>query len=311
MSGVIKELWLPDVVEALFPDNSFASKCKRVDHLVKEGTIVHKPQAGGASGTERNRQTLPAAIATRTDTDTVYLLDEFTSNPVHIPNAAQYELSYDKRKSVIGTDVAKLIKDVHDWFLYNWLRQMTYSGSGTSIAATVLPTTGAATAGTAPGATGNRKIITASDVKKAQTLFNKQNIAKNDRFLLLDSDLIDQLQEDAVLKARDNGKELDMKNGIIDRLYGFQIMERSETTIYDGSGTPLAPGTAGAAAHCLSGIAFQKDEVEAAIGTVDMFERLNDPTYYGDIYSFLIRAGGSKNRMDAKGIAAIVQTATA
>jgi hypothetical protein len=51
--------------------------------------------------------------------------------------------------------------------------------------------------------------------------------------------------------------------------------------------------------------------VERAIGTVNFFERIADPTYYGDIYSYLLRAGGRIRRNDSKGVAVIVQSPSA
>jgi len=41
-----------------------------------------------------------------------------------------------------------------------------------------------------------------------------------------------------------------------------------------------------------------------------MFEDLSSPTYYGDIYSFLVRAGGRPMRSDVAGLLAIVQDAS-
>ena len=37
------------------------------------------------------------------------------------------------------------------------------------------------------------------------------------------------------------------------------------------------------------------------------FENEGDATYYGDIYSFLVRAGGRIMREDKKGVIALVQ----
>ena len=43
-----------------------------------------------------------------------------------------------------------------------------------------------------------------------------------------------------------------------------------------------------------------------------MFDNEDDPTYYGDIYSFLVRAGGRIMRNDNAGVLSIIQdTATA
>ena len=44
-----------------------------------------------------------------------------------------------------------------------------------------------------------------------------------------------------------------------------------------------------------------------AIGEVKMFDETDSPTYYGDIYSFLMRTGGSHRRYDKKGIAVIIE----
>ena len=40
--------------------------------------------------------------------------------------------------------------------------------------------------------------------------------------------------------------------------------------------------------------------VERALGAVKMFERLNDPTMYGDIYSFLVMLGGRVRRAEQR-----------
>ena len=41
-----------------------------------------------------------------------------------------------------------------------------------------------------------------------------------------------------------------------------------------------------------------------------MFEKLDDPTYYGDIYSFLVRAGGRSRRPNHKGIVVLAAGVT-
>jgi hypothetical protein len=56
-------------------------------------------------------------------------------------------------------------------------------------------------------------------------------------------------------------------------------------------------------------ICWQINAVERALGQITFFERIGDPTYYGDIYSVGVRMGARKRRSDAKGIIAIVQAA--
>jgi hypothetical protein len=45
------------------------------------------------------------------------------------------------------------------------------------------------------------------------------------------------------------------------------------------------------------------------MGDNEFFENEKDPTYYGSIYSALVRAGGRIRRNDAKGVIALVQDA--
>ena len=47
--------------------------------------------------------------------------------------------------------------------------------------------------------------------------------------------------------------------------------------------------------------------VRRALGETKMFTNTGDPTYYGDVYSFLKRMGGRKSRGDAKGVLGIIQ----
>jgi hypothetical protein len=158
------------------------------------------------------------------------------------------------------------------------------------------------------GATGNRKLFVKENLKAMQLAFNKQNISKTDRYALFDSDMLGQLQDDPDLKKRDgiSGGELDLKNGVITRLYGFNIMERSDVIRLTGD-TVLAPGVANVAASNAGVFCWQKNSVASALGTVDFFERLNDPLYFGDVYSALTRMGGRRYRQDNKGVGFIRQ----
>ena len=61
------------------------------------------------------------------------------------------------------------------------------------------------------------------------------------------------------------------------------------------------------ATELAAGLAWQLDCVSRAIGDVKMFDDMGNPTYYGDIYSFLVRTGGAPRRYDGKGIAVIVE----
>ena len=117
--ALAKEIWINSIVENLFPDDSFITKSINDSGFVNYKK-VHIPNAGSPSGIQKNRETKPATIKTRTDTDLEYTLDEFTTDPISITNADIVELSYDKRNSIIANDRAQLQKAVSEAVMQAW-----------------------------------------------------------------------------------------------------------------------------------------------------------------------------------------------
>lgn len=303
--AIQKEIWEADIVEGLYKENQFLTKAYNADSYVLAGKVVHIPQAGAPAGVVKDRSALPASVTQRTDIDITYALNEFTSNPTLIPNIDTIQLSYDKRQSVIGENQNALNELVADWMLRNW------AAAGAS---QILRTLGAARAGEANATvTGNRKMFTKESVLALQKRMNKQNIPKAGRVLLLPSEFLGDLEADVDLMKRDTTKELDLENGVVKRLYGFEIYERSNVLTYNAAGTPVVkdPGAAGAATDNAAALAWHPTVVERALGTVKMFDSIGDPTYYGDIYSFLLMSGGRQRRNDGSGIFAIVEDTAA
>lgn len=302
--AIQKEIWENDIVESLWANNEFLKYAFNADQYVLAGKVVHIPQAGTSVSVSTNRSSLPAGVTTRTDTEINYSLDELTSDPIRIPNADTAELSYDKRNSVLSDTKNAIAEAAALNLLFKW---------NPTAAANIIRTTGSAVAAHTDNATGNRKAFGVADVKAAQKQFNKWNIPSSDRYLMLDADMYDQLMSDlSVTQYRDFSASLDQSNGIVGKLYGFNIMQRSSVARYTNAATPVpvAWTEAGVAAHNAAAIAWHKNSVERALGLVNFFENLGDPTYYGDIYSALVRVGGRIRRSDAKGVLAIVQAAT-
>lgn len=301
VADVQAELWVDFIIDKLFRDNSVLRSVRRLDNYVMGGKVVHMPQAGANVGGERNRTSFPAGVVQRADTELTFALDHYTTNPVLLQNAEEAELSYDKMASLLIDQMEWLDETVTGYMLVEW------SGVGAS---QILRTTGADSAtNLAPSATGTRKKLTAADFKAAMVALNKQNVSKQDRVALLDSDMLGELLEDPMLQARDVAREADYQNGRIARLYGFDIMERSDVCVFTNATTPVkkAYGAAGAATDNKSSLFFQKNSIGLALGTVEFFENKKDPTYYGDIYSALVRAGGRQLRADGKGVISMVQ----
>lgn len=297
--AIQKEIWSRDIVEGLFPDNSFASKAVNDDAFVNEGKKVHVPNAGAPSGVKKNRTTVPASATKRVDTNVDYDLDEYTTDPICIPHADTVELSYDKRRSVISQDREELRRNAHEGLLENWAPKQ---------AGGIVYTSGVAKAAHLNKATGKRKALTTGDVLALMTKFDEDDIPQEDRYLLLDAVMYAELLE-SMTNTDSIGffQKADAAKGVVGELYSFKVMKRSTVLRYAvsaGAATGLA--STEAATDCAAGLAWHVTSVRRATGEVTMFTSEDNPTYYGDIYSFLVRCGGCISRSDKKGVCAIV-----
>jgi hypothetical protein len=300
--AITKEIWMQAIVEGLFSDNSFLSKAFNADEFVNQGRTVHIPNAGAPSNVVKNRNSFPATVNSRNDIDLIFDLDSYTTDPIKISLAETVELSYPKRESVIRQDRAKLNEAISEGILFKWL----------PAAANSIKTTGAAVLAHTPAATGNRKAFTKNDVRAAMKAFNKQNVPQEDRYLLIDADMYDQLLESLTAQeAMAFHAGVDIANGIVGKLLGFNVMMRSRVGVYATAGTPKEWSAAGAATDNAAALAWHTNSICRALGEVVAYEEPNSPTYYGDIYSFEVRAGGRSMRNDVAGLLAIIQDTAA
>lgn len=302
--AIQKEIWMADIVGNLFKTNPHLNYAMNADEFVLAGKVVHIPNAGAKPTVVKNRSTFPATVKLRQDADITFTLDEYTSDPMKIENAEKYELSYDKRQSVISEQSNAIAELIGDWMLYYWRPET---------AANIQRTTGDAVAAHTPDATGNRKKVTVADIKAMQKTFNKLNISKVGRYAMLDADMYDQLTDSmTATQYKDFSNALNLANGTVGTMYGFTFLDsRSNVLTYTNATLPVAkePGATGAAADNAAGLFWQQDCVIRALGQQELFETIADPTHYGDIYSALVRAGGRKKRSDGYGVIALVQAA--
>lgn len=296
--AVEKEIWISSIVEGLFADNSFLSKAFNADEFVNMGKTVHIPNAGAPSKVVKNRNVFPAEVKSRNDIDLTFDLDNFSTDPIKINLAETVELSYNKRESVLRQDKAQLESEISQGILLSWFNGATVK----------IKTTGGEVLSHTAAATGNRLSFTKADVKAAMDKFNSQDIPQTGRYLLIDAVMYGQLIDSLTDKESTAfHAAADVKNGIVGQLLSFNIMMRSQVGRYTGAGVVKAWETAGAATDNAAAIAWHTNSVCRAKGEVIMRESVNDPTYYGDIYSFEVRAGGRAMRNDVKGLLAIVQ----
>lgn len=297
--AIQREIWQADIVANLFKGNEFLRHAYNADQYVLEGKVVHIPQAGAKPKVVKNRTKFPAEATRREDTDVTYSLDEYTSDPVHIPHADTVELSYDKRSSVLSETQAELNEKTADGLLRNWYPTKAENR---------LLTTGASVSATTDGATGTRKALTLADISKVAARMNKLNVPKAGRYALLPTYMYQQLLDsmtEAQLAAF--SRAVDEKEGVIGKLYGFTFYERSSVLVTDATGALKAEDAAAAATDCEAALFWQTNSVERALGSVQFFEDIASATYYGDVYSALVRMGGRIRREDEAGVIAVIQ----
>lgn len=290
-----KEIWIESIVGNLFADGTFLGRSVNHSSFVDNKT-VHVPNAGSAPEVTKNRAVFPATASGRTDYDLDYSIDEFTTAPFRISNAEEVELSYDKRESIVGACREALAEAVANDVLESWV-----PASFEKVA-----TTGSGVAPHLASQTNNRKAVAIADILAVKKLFDKNNIPQEGRCFMLDYEMYNQLlgalsesQANAFLATADASK------GIVGKLFGFDFYMRSNVLRCNSGGTALA--SSDAATDQAAGIAWYDKAVSVALGQTEIFETQNDPTYYGDIVSALVRAGGKYMRNDKKGIVLLVQ----
>jgi hypothetical protein len=303
-NGIQVELWEKYIVERLWKDNPFLTKAWNADEYVLQGKVVHIPQPGAKPNVVKNRSSLPATAVTRTDTDYTFSLDQYTTDPTILPDADKKQLSYDKMNSIYGDHAGVLGDTIGDDILIKWAPSTTLG--------TQIRTTGGPNADTVAAAgsvqTGTRLGFHALDLKKAMTKMNTQNVPKEGRVCMIDANMYDYfLSSFDTNQMAAYQQTADLANGIVGRLYGFDIMERSNVLQYSSALVVNALGAAGAATDELASLCWHPDSVIRALGSVQFFANPNQALYYGDLYSAVVYMGGIIRRADGLGIVAIIQ----
>lgn len=293
------QVWLKTLQENFFPDDSFVAKSEDDSQYVENKT-VHVPNAGKPSGVKVNRSTLPAQVQERTDNELTYNIDELTTDPIRISHADSVELSYEKRSSILKNDKAELQRVASELILHSWAK-------GADAAHPILTDGGERDAHTENG-TGKRKKMTANVIHQIALRMDKQDIAKTGRYLILDTDMYGDLLDSLTEAGRFAFlASADVAKGTVGRLYGIDIFSRSGVLRMKSNGEIITDPNSGEATEVAAGFAWQSGCVSHALGEAKMFSSMDDPTYYSDIYSFLLRVGGSHRRYDKKGIFLIAE----
>lgn len=311
-----QELWSSYIVEKLRKSNPHLTLCFDESKYVQGGAVVYLPQAGANPNVAKNRAFGAQVAVQRGDTAIMYGLDVWTTDPTAITWAEGMEISYEKSDSVLSAITQTLAETIGDELIYAWVRgTLPAVGGGTTLeylpVANQIVTSGAASAvNGVDGQTGTRKAFTYKEVQAMQAKFNKDNVSKDGRYAMVESymfqQFIDSLSANQMAAFQGTA---DLANGIVGKFAGFTFLERSSVLALTSGGVFRLPGEALAATDNLASFFWHKDSVTKAMGDTKLFQDMDNPLYYGDIHSGLIKMGGRCRRQDWKGVGIVAQTA--
>lgn len=297
------EVWENDIVDNLFNDNQFALHAFNGDQFVLAGKVVHIPVAGAPTASKKNLTSFPQTAVHRTDTELTYAIDTYYAVPKQIQDIEKYELSYDKRQSVVGEDEKQLIDDAMTGLLYRWA----------PAAANVIETTGTASADDLidETATGSRNLFTKAEFKKIAKKFATKNLNGKLKALLTATHYHQFFESLSEGEKTNFNNAADIVNGIVGRYMGIDIMVRASVLRYRKVADvwtvvdTLADDFAAAAGDSAASLFWEVNSVERAKGEIKVFEDNGNPLYYGDVFSAYIRLGGRIRR--TAGVYAVVE----
>jgi Phage capsid protein len=294
--GLLTEVWANDIASNIFKKNSFVRRSKNDDAYVVNHS-VNLPQSGVVPVVVMDRATVPAVATERVDANLKYDLHEFSTNPIVIRKVDEVETSYEKRQDVLQDHTLKLDDDASDYVAYAWTP---------STLSQIVKTSGTVNrTAIATGATGTRKMITKKDILEAKRILDRMNVPQDGRVLLLNSEMYNDLLTDPdILTALNMNRGL-LPEGVIGRLYGFDVMMRSSATTFTTGFAAKPPASVAAATDNAGSLAYHPMFVRAALGGVEVMAREDDPLYYGSVLSAILRASGSPSYTDFRGVVGI------
>ena len=285
-----KQIWTDQIMTGFYPTASFLNYVKDFSQLA-DNDIINMADAGFDPTVLVNNTTYPIAITQRVDTPLSFELDLFETENTLVRSPEAVELAYDKMESVIyghrmALQTKTALKAAH-----------AYAPNSDSEFTPVIRTTGEDNG-------DGYKRLKIEDILRLKRKFDIMDVPVDKRFLVLDP----RHTEDLILYDLKAFKDItDFVNGIPNRFAGFNILEFTKNPVFDNAtGVKKSFGAVATEDDVFSSFAFSSEEVMKADGTVNMFERLNDPELRGTVVGFDKRFIALPLRN--KGIGAIVTT---
>ena len=269
--GLNREIWLPDIVEQFVPDTSFVNEARDLDAWTDNG-FLNIQEAGVNPDVIVNNEVWPIPIMRREDVPHRIEMKRFdTVNTVHV-NAIEIEESSAKRQSVIEGHKKSLQEKFARMAGYNW------SPTENTDTTPVITVEG-----------GKKSVInntyysmTYDQLLQLETMANMMDMPTEGRILLLHP------WHAADLRKQD----LEMYKAFFNdgRMFSFKIYITAMTPRYNGTtGKRVAYDAPVNSTDAISSTFYFRDAVGRAKSDFDMYVRLQDPEYRGDVLGFNMR----------------------
>ena len=285
-----KQIWVSQLKENFYPERNFLTKVTDFTPDVDANTL-HIASSGIDPKVLINNNTYPVKVVEREDQDNQIPLDVFDTENTVVRHVEEAEYSYGKLESVIRQHRSTLQtstaqKAIHAFAPLNDTKDTP-----------LVETTGEVVNG--------RKRIRFADILTLKEKFDNALVPLENRYIVLHpTHVTDLMLEDLQLF-----KELtEIREGEPVKFAGFGTFQFPYMPKYTRTGAekPLTKTDFNVEAvnGSIVSVAFQKDEVMKADGTIDMFARVDDPEERGTIVGFQKRFIAMPIRN--KGIGAII-----
>lgn len=282
-----KEIWISQILEGFYPDDSFLQKPVNYSAFV-ENDRLHIAAAGIDPKVLVNNTTYPIKSVNRDDSDNEIVLDKFETENTIVRRPDAIEYSYDKLESVIRQHRATLRKSVAMKAIH------AYAPASDTTDTPVILTTGLTA--------GGRKRMTFADILTLKERFDEAEIPLEERYLVLHPKHV----SDLLLEDIELFKDLtNIKDGEPFKFAGFGCFSFAQMPTYKTETMVLkkVPFEEEKTEQFAS-VAFYAKEVMKADGDIYMYASEDDPNERATIVGFDKRFVALPIR--GKGIGAIV-----
>lgn len=238
MAELRKTLYSSELQKLLFPDNSFYKKSIGEAGVADDVVKVEKPVQSAISEAEEGElPKLPIEVETSIDGTKYYETTLIYCKPLLVDSQSQLLTNYNKRQTKQEQQANELNTKAAGYILHKWLPTEQ---------ANILKTTGAGRASNISGFTSERKAVTKDDFLRVLNLTMRMNVGSlgGNWYGLVTADMYtDLLAIPDFVDYYKTGNESKLKEGIIGRICGIDILSRTVSAghngiLYNAAGAP-------------------------------------------------------------------------